>query len=137
MYPALKIFGGGNPAALRWRRFSAVVGAAALVGVGTTVAASPAQADTYTQKCAAYHSWTECISYDWTNGNLAVNAINGYSTTETEALTITLGGITVATQAFDIPPGTGRGYAVYWGGAPADPACAKIDSITIVCDTFG
>ena len=136
MYAALKIFGGGNPGAVRWRRFSAMVGTAAVIGAGTVLAASPAHADTYTQSCSAYHSWTECISFDYTDQVIAVNAHNGYSTEETEALWISVGANVVATKGFDIPAGSGAGFGIATPDIPSNTVCGGIDNVRIACANF-
>ena len=135
MHAALKIFNGGKlvTRATRWR-LPAAVGTAAVIGAGTVLAATPAHADTYQQVCSTYHSWTECVSYDYTNGNLAVNALNGYSTSENEALWMDVGPL-VHSQAFNIPPHSWAGFAWHFGNPPG-PVCAGIDSVQIVCGTF-
>jgi hypothetical protein len=136
MHASVKIFSAGKPPshAIRWR-LSAVVGTMAVIGVGTVMVASPAHADTYQQKCSTYHSWTECISFDYTNGNLAVNALNGYSTSENEALWMNPF-MNVRSEAFNIAPHNWAGFAVHMGNPPGD-VCAGIDSVQIVCTFFG
>lgn len=136
MHAAVKIFNGGKliTRATRWR-LSAAVGTVAVIGVGTMLAASPAHADTYQQTCSTYHSWTECISFDYTNGNLAVNALNGYSTSENEALWMNPF-MRVRSEAFNIPPHNWAGFSWHSGNPPGD-VCAGIDSVQIVCAFFG
>jgi hypothetical protein len=135
MHAAIKIFGRRKPVnrATRWR-LPAAVGVAAVIGVGTVMVASPAHADTYRQACSTYHSWTECISFDYTNGNLAVNALNGYSSSQNESLWMNPF-MMVRSEAFNIAPGTWAGFAWHTGNPPGN-VCAGIDSVQIVCDVF-
>lgn len=134
MHAALKIFSGGKLATRGGRlRLLAAVGAAAVIGAGTALAASPARADSTEQECNSYHSWTECITFDYTNGYLTVSAYNGYSTTETEALWMQFGDYT-NTQAFNIPSHHTAGFSWYAPGA--NDVCAGIDNVQIVCHTF-
>ncbi len=131
MHAALKIFGGGKAA--RWR-LSAAVGAVAVVGASTVLAASPARADDYQQTCNTFHNWTECVSYDYTNGNVAVNALNGYSTSQNESLWGEIGS-QVYSQAFNIPPHSWAGFS-WHNGIPPGQVCAGIDSVQVVCGFF-
>jgi len=121
----------------RRRRLSAAVGAVAAIGASTVLVASPAYADNVEQWCNTYHSWTECISMDWTNGYLAVNALNGYPTTQAAALWAKRGGVTLGLKGFNIPPHTWAGFPIYMGDQPPFTACAGIDSVQIVCGNFG
>jgi hypothetical protein len=135
MHAALKIFSGGKlvTRATRWR-LPAAVGVAAVIGAGTMLAAPSASADTYHQACSTYHSWTECISFDYTNGNLAVNALNGYSSSQNEALWMNPFN-SVRSEAFNIPPNSWAGFPWHMSFPPGY-VCAGIDSVKIVCDTF-
>jgi hypothetical protein len=114
-------------------RLSAAVGAAAVIGAGTVLAASPARADYTQQSCNTFHSWNECISFDYTNGYLTVSAFNGYATSETEALWIKVGPYS-NTQAFDIPSFHAAGFS--WHYPAANDACVGIDNVQIVCASF-
>jgi hypothetical protein len=134
MQIASSTFGDGKPRAT-WRRLSAAVGVVAAIGAGTVFAASPAHADAYRQSCATYHSWTECVSFDYTDNVLAVNATNGYSVAETEALWISVGS-SKTTEGFDIPAGGARGFGIGLPGVPLTRVCGGIDTVQIVCTTF-
>jgi len=136
MHAAIKIFGGRKSRATRRRRLSAAAGAMAVIGVSAMLAAPSAYADNFEQYCNGYHSWTECISYDWSNGNLAVNALNGYSYAQTEALWIKVYGVMVANQGFNIPAHSWRGFPHFLGTGNSFSACAGIDDVQIVCGTF-
>ena len=135
MHAVRKVFNGGQlKGAGRW--LSITVGTTALIGASAVSVASPARADSVNQVCNTFHSWTECISYDYTNGDIAVNALNGYSTTEAESLWFSYNGGIIASQGFSIPPNAWRGFSYYWGVLPADQVCGGIDSVTIVCTNF-
>lgn len=123
-------------ASLRIRRRLSVAAATIAVAGGSMLTASPAYADYVTQNCNVYHSWTECISYDYTNGNLAVNALNGYSTTQVEALWMSLNGSQVDNRGFSIPPHTWAGYAHDYGSQNPFTACAGINNVQIICASF-
>lgn len=114
-------------------RLSAAVGAVAVIGAGTMLAASPASADFTQQECNTFHSWNECVSFDYTTGYLSVSAYNGYSTSQTEALWINVNGNT-DTQAFVIPSHHSAGFR--WSFISANEACAGIDNVQIVCASF-
>jgi hypothetical protein len=108
----------------------------ALVGASTVLAASPAYADDPVVYFSnTYHSWTGYISYDYALKTISVNMINGYSTSQTEALWISIGGDKIETQGYVIPAGSGAGFDI---GAPIVFAqvCGGIDTVTIVCGTF-
>ena len=77
MNSPLNVFNSGKLAsrASRWR-LAAALGTAAVIGAGTVAVASPARADDVEQDCVTYHSWTVCISYDWTTKVTAVNGRN-------------------------------------------------------------
>ena len=134
MHAALKIFSGGKLVPVG-RRLAAVASSVAVIGAGTVLAASPAHAqDTVSQVCSSYHSWTECISYDFNNGNVAINAYNGYSTAQTESLTLITnpdGG--QWSEGFTIPAGSWRGYAEHLGSEPSGSTCGSIDTVQVVC----
>lgn len=134
MHAALKIFSGGKLATRGHRlRLLATVGTAVVIGAGATLAASPARADSTEQKCNSYHSWTECITFDYTTGYLSVSAYNGYSTAETEALWMEVG-VNTDTETFFIPSHQTASFS--WHAPGANDVCAGIDSIQIVCHTF-
>ena len=121
---SLRLLGGGDSPAWRapWRW-----------SVPVLYSPQPlAHADTVTSYCANYHSWGECVSYDYSNGNYAVNAQNNYFTSEIEALATTIGN-QCNTEAFVIPAHNSRGFA--WNNTPGD-ACAWIDNVEIVCGSF-
>jgi hypothetical protein len=138
MHPALKVSSGGQLVgrATRWR-LTAALGAAAIIGASAVSIAPPASADTVDQKCGTYNSWTECISYDYNNGNLAVNALNGYSTSETESLWMEDSYGDVFSEGFVIPAHSWAGFSVHWGPISSGiEICAGIDSVKIVCNNF-
>lgn len=118
------------------RRLLAAVGAVAVIGASTVLVTSPAYADGTEQFCNSYHLWTECISYDFTNGNLAVNALNGYSTTEAAALWAERGNVTLGIKGFNIPPHSWAGFPIPLGAQSPFTACAGIDNVPIVCGSF-
>jgi hypothetical protein len=118
-----------KPAARRGRRFAAAATVAALVGASTVLAASSASADTIVTHCAVYHSWTECLSYDYSNGTYGLAATNGYSVSEYETLWFTVGG-TQYSDTLTIPSGATRGFGA---SAPAGYACEGIDNVTFYC----
>jgi hypothetical protein len=132
MHAALKIFSGGKRG-VHSRRLSAVAGIVAVIGA-STMAASPAYAqDKVAQTCQSYHSWTECISYDFTNGNVAINAYNGYSSSETESLTLITnpdGG--EWSEGFTIPAGNWRGFSEHVGIEPTGDNFGYIDNTLVV-----
>jgi len=122
--------------AIRWR-LAAALGAAAAIGATAVSVAPPARADVVDQKCNTYHSWTECVSYDYNNGNLAVNALNGYSTTETESLWMEDSYNDVNSQGFVIPAHSWAGFSWHWGPIASEiTICAGIDGVKIVCQNF-
>ncbi|MBF9073952.1 hypothetical protein [Streptacidiphilus fuscans] len=124
--------------ARRLRRLSATLGAVAAIGVSTVVVAPSAHADDYVQHCGTYHSWTECISFDYTTETTAVNALNGYSYDQTESLYYEFHNGQVFSQGIDIPAHSWRGFSEE-GAFPAnsDPVCAGIgDVANIVCADF-
>ncbi len=134
MHPALKVFKAGRAIP---RRLAAALGAVAVTGASAVSVAPPARADVYNQVCQTYHSWTECVSYDWTNGNLAVNALNGYSVTQTESLWMKDAYGDLNSQGFNIPAHSWAGFSWHWGPISSEiEICAGIDSVKIVCDSF-
>jgi hypothetical protein len=136
MHPTLKIFSGGKlfRRATRWQ-LSAVLGAAAVVGTGTVLTASPAHADTFRQSCNTYHQWTECVSYDYTNGVVAVNALNGYPAQQNNVSVAVSVDNQPFSEVFNIPSGNWRGFAVY-NGFPPNEVCGSINTVLIVCGSF-
>jgi hypothetical protein len=131
MHAVFKIFGNRKLVTPRWR-LSAIAGTVAVIGASSALAAAPAYAqDKVTQVCQSYHSWTECVSYDFTNGNIAINAHNGYSTSETEALTIQAIG-TGWSEAFTIPAGGWSGFSEHLGSEPTGTTIGLIDNVLVV-----
>lgn len=114
------------------RRLAAAACIAAMAGTGVILAASPASAapaDTISTNCATYHSWTECLAYNYTTGNFGLSAYNGYSVSEYETLWFAVNGHTYS-EPFTIPSGGTRGFGVHTG---AGYACEGIDSVTFYC----
>lgn len=116
------------------RKLAATVAAAGILTSGVALA-SPAMAagirpDSTTQHCDSYHSWTECLTYNYSDGEFTVAAYNGYDVAEYEDVWI--GGI--ASASFTIPSGDWGSYSVS-AGAPSS-ACAGIGSVTIVCGSY-
>ncbi|MFI9383707.1 hypothetical protein [Kutzneria sp. NPDC052558] len=111
----------------RWLASAACV--AAMAGTGVLLAASPASADAITTHCSVYHSWTECLAYDYTTGNFGLSAYNGYSVSEYETLWFTVNGYEYS-ESFTIPSHDTRGFNVHT--APGY-ACEGIDSVLFYC----
>ena len=119
----------GKSRAGRGRRLAAVAGLVGLVGAGSVVAASPAFADSVGSNCSVYHSWTECLSYDYTTGNFGLAATNGYGVSEKETLWFTVNGYKYS-DTFTIPSGGTDSFGVHTGSGYA---CEGIDSVTFYC----
>lgn len=133
MNTAFKLSRRGGSGTAR-RLLSAVMGAVAIAG-GGMLAASPAQADSTESHCTDYNSWQLCLSYDYTTGTYAVNALNDYSTSETEALWLKIDGTMVQNEAFVIPSHAWRGFG-YKAGFGQYEECAGIDNVQIICEDF-
>jgi hypothetical protein len=132
MYPVLKIFNDVEAAVIRWSR----LGVVAAVGVSAALVASPAHATSPPESCAGYHSWTECVSFNDADSDLAVNVENGYSVAQNEAVWITVNGSAVTNQSIDIPANSWRGYAQFYNLPEAAEVCAGIGVVQIVCGIF-
>jgi hypothetical protein len=114
--------------AIRWRL--APITAAAVIGASAVAIASPARADEVHQACNTYHNWTECVSYDYTNGNLAVNALNN-GNAGTHSVFLENYPSAVYSESFNFSAGNWVGFAKHT--MPATEVCGGIDSTTIVC----
>jgi len=134
MPTAPKIFDSGKPGVRRGRRLAAVVSAMAAV-CASVVLTSPAHADEVTQACASYHSWTECVAFDYDTQTLSINALNGYSYSQVESLTIKTGG-DQSSQGFNIPSHAWRGFS--WKHTPEHnvPVFGFIDDVQVVFGYF-
>jgi hypothetical protein len=118
-----------------------LAGSVAALAIGGALTASPAFADTFSQSCNNFTQFEVCISYDYTNGNAAVNVLNEQNVTQsyimdlvqTRTNTAEIEHATIAPYSwFGFPwhlgeasPGQLCGY-VYWGasGAYAGGVCA-------------
>jgi hypothetical protein len=114
------------------RRLAVALGAAAVIGSSAMAVASPAMADQYVQYCQTYHSWTECISFDPNNGNLAVNALNN-STVGNHSMWLTNYPGGTHSQVVYFSAGNWVGFPVHQ--TPGSQVCAGIDTTTILCRT--
>ena len=93
----------GKPGVSRWRRLSAAAGVAALIGVGSVLAAAPASAAS-ANVCGSYHSWSMCVTYEG-GGEYYMSIGNGYGVSETEQLWVGVNGTRYGTQPLSVPPG--------------------------------
>jgi hypothetical protein len=119
----------GKPRTNRRRRLAAAACIAAIAGTSTILAASSASADTVSSNCSVYHSWTECLSYDYTSGNFGLAATNGYGVSEHETLWFTVNGYKYS-DTVTIPSGGTDSFGVHTG---AGYACEGIDTVTFYC----
>lgn len=116
---------------VRSRLLSAVAIVSALAFGGVVATAGVASADdNWKQYCSGiYGGLMTCISYDYTNGNLAVNAHNGNSNGLGYAMVMIRvrhnNVFTKATNSEDVLPGNSwLGEPLYWGRPPgADQVC--------------
>lgn len=114
---------------------TAIVLAAAVTAAGFFVASggSASANDSTSEYCSTYHSWTECITYDFTQYVLQVTAYNGYGVAENgENVWI---GSSGEGKNFNIPA-----FGTYGYGQDASidnqQFCGGIGSQTIVCGSF-
>jgi hypothetical protein len=128
MTDEIKTIKSGKPRTYR-RLLASAACITAMVGTGAILAASPASADTISTNCAVYHSWTECLSYNYTLGNFGLAATNGYGVAEYETLWFTVNGHKYS-DTVTIPSGGTAGFGVHTG---AGYACEGIDSVTFAC----
>jgi hypothetical protein len=136
MHPTLKLFSDRRlpRRVTRWQ-LSAVLGVATVISAGTVLIASPAHADSVGQACGTYHSWTECVSYDYLTGDVVVNALNGYPTQQNNvSVTMSIHNLPYS-KVFNFPPGSWRGFSVY-SQLPPGVVCASINAVPIVCGSF-
>jgi hypothetical protein len=119
----------GKPRTYR-RRLTTAACIAAMAGTGVMLGASPASADTVSPPhCSVYHSWTECLSYDYTTGNFGLAATNGYGVSEYETLWFTVNGYK---YSYSVTISSG-GTADFGEHVGAGYACEGIDSIQFYC----
>jgi hypothetical protein len=132
MNPPLYVFSGRKlvSRAIRWR-LAVALGAATVMGASAVAVASPARADDVVQDCNTYHNWTECISYDYTNGNLAVNALNSGNAGNHSVWMVNTPPSEVFSASFNFSAGHWVGFAEHT--PPRSEVCGGIDSTTIVC----
>ena len=120
----------GKPRVNR-RRLAAAACIAAMAGTGVVLAASPASAaaDTITTNCVNYHSWRECLAYDYSAGDFGLAAHNGYSVPEYETIWFTVNGVKYY-STLTIPSGATASFPVYTGPGYA---CEGIDNVQFGC----
>jgi hypothetical protein len=120
---------------IKLARRTAMVLAVAVTAAGLFVASdgSASANDSISEDCNTYHSWTECITYDSSEGFLQVTAFNGYVTTEEETVSMVAGGLSYG-EVFDIPTFDSSGLGFYTS-APGY-VCAYIESQKVVCGTL-
>lgn len=120
----------GKPGVSRWRRLSAAAGIAALIGVGSVLAAAPASAATAVSPnvCGSYHSWSMCVTYEG-GGEYDLLVGNGYGVSELETLWIQVNSTRYSTQPIWVAPGTTE-YTFHNLPAPGS-VYAGIDGVTI------
>jgi hypothetical protein len=119
----------------RWLATAACV--AAMVGTGVVLAASPASAapaspNNIVGHCVQYHSWNECLSYNYSAGDYVLSAYNGYSVSEYETIWFTVNGHEYYSNV-TIPSGYTASFAVY---TAAGYSCEGIDSVQFGCWQF-
>lgn len=135
MNSPLNIFSSGKLAgrASRWR-LAVAVGTAAAIGASAVAVATPARADDVDQTCVTYHSWTVCVSHDWTTGKTAVNGMNT-GNAGLHSLFMNLYG-DVYSSAHNFTAGQWYGFAENSVPIGSEKVWGGIDSTTIVGQYF-